>query len=197
MPAIRHNVLVASLLLLQACASTSPTGDESATGQAQGDGEVVPELTLNLPDDSIAPCPVGEGNDYTLLDRGFSALVAGQYIDAVTYFQRYQRLESSARAQWEAEIAIAYNSILPQSPFYDAAAARKSWQHLKDEQPRDVVIHEKVLMMRDALAAFAAMEIQIRALRNDNARLSADLEKREEAIRRLRELTLGQKGATQ
>ena len=48
--------------------------------------------------------------------------------------------------------------------------------------------------MRDALATFSAMSKQIDGLQKDNAKLTASLKKREEALRRLRELALGQKG---
>ena len=48
-------------------------------------------------------------------------------------------------------------------------------------------------MMRDALETFVAMDRKITKLNSDNKALSEDLAKREEALKRLRELTLGQK----
>ena len=89
-------------------------------------------------------------------------------------------------------IAIAYDSMLPDSPFYDPAAARTAYGKLKDQQVGGVPVHTKALMMRDALKTFVAMEQQINDLESDNALLRQDLEKREEALKRLRELTLGQ-----
>ena len=181
-------------LLLQACATSPPVATPSSTST---DPESVPELTLNMPDQSVDACLRDEGADYTFLDKGFSALVAGDHIEAVTYFQRYQRTESSPVADWEADIAIAYDSMLPQSPIYDPDAARKSYRRLQEAQPEGADFHEKTLMMRDALATFVAMRGQVTDLQKNNAVLSADLEKREEALRRLRELTLGQKAAVQ
>jgi hypothetical protein len=175
--------------MLQACSST-PATQQSAAEPAP---EAVPELTLNLPEQAQdCACVVTEEADYTFLDKGFNALVAGDHIEAVQYFQRYQRLESSPQANWEAGIAIAYDSMLPDSPFYDPAAARTAYGNLKDQQVGGVPIHTKALMMRDALETFVAMEQQISDLESDNALLRQDLEKREEALKRLRELTLGQ-----
>ncbi len=191
MPAIRTNALATAglLVLLQACSST-PATQQSAAESAP---EAVPELTLNLPEQAQdCACVVTEEADYTFLDKGFNALVAGDHIEAVQYFQRYQRLESSPQANWEAGIAIAYDSMLPDSPFYDPAAARTAYGNLKDQQVGGVPIHTKALMMRDALETFVAMEQQISDLKSDNALLRQDLEKREEALKRLRELTLGQ-----
>ena len=191
MPAIRTNALATAglLVLLQACSST-PATQQSAAESAP---EAVPELTLNLPEQAQdCACVVTEEADYTFLDKGFNALVAGDHIEAVQYFQRYQRLESSPQANWEAGIAIAYDSMLPDSPFYDPAAARTAYGNLKDQQVGGVPIHTKALMMRDALETFVAMEQQISDLESDNALLRQDLEKREEALKRLRELTLGQ-----
>ncbi|MDZ7782364.1 MAG: hypothetical protein U5K56_05270 [Halioglobus sp.] len=188
----RRAVVVGCLaLLLQACAggpreSTAPNGS-SAAQQSE------PELTLNLPDDN---CDCGRAEpapDYTFLDKGFSALVAGDHIEAVQYFQRYQRLESSVEADWEAGVAIAYDSMLPQSPFYDPRAARDAYETLSAVPIDSGRVHEKILLMRDALATLAAIQAKLTDLAEDNRRLSEDLAKREQALRRLRELTLGQK----
>jgi hypothetical protein len=154
----------------------------------------VPELTLNLPQQEDCTCVPENPADYTFLEKGFSALAGGDHIEAVQYFQRYQRLESSPQADWEAGIAIAYDSMLPQSPFYDTQAARKSYTRLKGQQVEGAPVHEKVLIMRDSLEIFMAMRERIYRLNTDNAVLKEELAKREEAIKRLRELALGQKG---
>ena len=155
----------------------------------------VPELTLNLPEQQDCTCVVTEQADYTFLEKGFSALVAGEHIEAVQHFQRYQRLESSPQAAWEADIAIAYDSMMPSSPFYDPGAARKSYTRLKSEQVEGAQVHEKVLLMQDSLDIFVAMELQLSTLKGENVVLKEELEKREEALKRLRELALGQKAA--
>jgi hypothetical protein len=192
LPSIRFTpVAVIALLLLQACA-TAPVPEEAAV---QPGPQEVPELTLNLPEQQDCTCVVTEQADYTFLEKGFSALVAGEHVEAVQHFQRYQRLESSPQAAWEADIAIAYDSMMPNSPFYDPAAARKSYTRLKSEQVEGAQAHEKVLLMRDSLDIFVAMELQLSTLRGDNVVLKEELGKREEALKRLRELALGQKAA--
>jgi hypothetical protein len=188
--AIRLPSLAAATLalLLQACATTPPEGEAAADPQA------VPELTLNLPQGEDCICVPESQADYTFLEKGFTALLDGDHVEAVQYFQRYQRLESSPQADWEAGITIAYDSMLPQSPFYDPQAARKSYTRLKSQQVKGAPVHEKVLIMRDSLEIFMTMRAQIYRLNTDNAVLKEEVAKREEALKRLRELALGQKG---
>ena len=199
MPAIRISTLALTglVLLLPGCASTPPPEEEPKIPAAPMDPNDLPELTLNLPEQTDVDCVRPDPVDYTFLDKGFSALVEGDHIEAVQYFQRYQRLEPTAEAAWEAGIAIAYDSMLPRSPFYDPAAAARSYERLQRQQVEGRRVHEKTLMMRDALETFAAMVHQIQDLETDNAMLSVNLAKREEALKRLRELTLGQKGVAQ
>ena len=201
MPAIRPALLAAAILvcLLQACATPAPS-EPAAQPQAQPEPqpEPVPELTLNLPQQQNCICDEEqEPRDYTFLEKGFDAMVAGEYIEAVQYFQRYNRLEDTPESDWETGIAIAYISMLPQSPFHDPEVARKSYRRLKKKYGDNLDLHEMTLVMRDSLETFVVMERKIEKLQADNATLRKELEKREEAIRRLRELTLGQKGAPQ
>lgn len=188
----RRAVVVGCLtLLLQACAGAPRESAEPNASSAAQRPE--PELTLNLPDGNCDCGRVEPDPDYTFLDKGFSALAGGDHIEAVQYFQRYQRLESSVEADWEAGVAIAYDSMLPQSPFYDPRAARDAYEALSAVPVDAQRVHEKILLLRDALATFAAIQGRVMDLAEDNRRLSEDLSKREQALRRLRELTLGQK----
>lgn len=157
----------------------------------------MPELTLNLPSQQQCACVPQEQADYTFLEKGFKELLDGEYIDAVQHFQRYQRLEASPRAQLEAGIAIAYVSMLPRSPFYDPEAARSSFKDLREKNAKELKVHEMTRMMRQSLLNFLVLEDHIEDLENSNTTLKEDLKKREEALKRLRELTLGQKGAKQ
>lgn len=187
----RAAVVCCLTFLLQACAGApQESAPPNASGTAQ---QPEPELTLNLPDGNCDCGRVEPAADYTFLNKGFSALVAGDHIEAVQYFQRYKRLESSVEADWEAGISIAYDSMLPQSPFYDPRAALKAFETLSAVPIDSLRVHETILLMRDALATFAAIQGKVRDLTEDNRRLSEDLAKREQALRRLRELTLGQK----
>jgi len=185
-------LLLAAAVFMTGCAN-SPSSEQTVSNNPDTTpAEPVPELTLNLPGEEGDVCADGTPVPMSLLDRGFSALVAGDHIEAVKYFQRYKQQENTAVADWEAGIAIAYDSMLSQSPFFDPGAARDSYRQLEKSQPQVALLHENAIMMRDALATLVAMQMQLGELRKDNATLSADLSKREEAIKRLRELTLGQ-----
>ncbi len=113
----------------------------------------------------------------------------------MNYFRRYQRLESSPGVDWEAGIAIAYDKMLPESPYFNWRAAREDYLRLAREKPKGMAVHEQILLMQDALAVFSDLHMQINDLQKQSDILTENLEKREEALRRLRELTLGQKGA--
>ncbi len=188
--------------LLQACVqqpvSNEPTPVTDAPNAPDTSPEPVPELTLNLPKGERCNCPAPAGEtDYTFLERGYDALSRGEDIEAVQYFQRYQRLESSPAADWEARIAIAYVSMLPRSPFFDPEAARKSYKELNKLLEPGMQVHQQSLLMRDSLETFVVMDRHIADLESNNDTLKEDLQKREEALRRLRELTLGQKAGRQ
>ncbi len=210
MPAIRPALPAAAILvwLLQACTAAAPVEQPVVLPESQQqtapdqpsapEQQPEPELTLNLPQQDKCDCTdIAELRDYTFLEKGFDAMVAGEYIDAVQYFQRYNRLEDTPESDWETGIAIAYISMLAKSPFYDPEVARKSYRRLKKKYGDGMELHAMTLVMRDSLETFVAMEHRIEELEAENTRLTGELQKREEAIRRLRELTLGQKGAEQ
>ena len=183
--------VVASVFLLQACTAAIPVEEMTPVVEKAP----VPELTLNL-EEQNCNCEVAETSDYTFLEKGFSELVAGDHIEAVQSFQRYQRIEKSAEADWESGIAIAYVSTLPKSPFYDPGEAQKAFSVLKKQKKEQDIkgknLHERALFMRDALEAFLVMQRHVNNLQVTNTTLKQDLKKREEALKRLRELALGQ-----
>ena len=180
-------VLGVIVLLLQACASGSPAIDSP---QVSGSNEI----TLNLPDQTLAPCVDDQnvGIDYTYLEKGFSAMVAGDNVEAVNYFGRYQRLESSPGADWEAGIAIAYEKMLPDSPYYNWRAAADAYRRLMRRVPEGIELNQQVLILGGTLAVLVELHDYIDELQNEKDDLSENLEKREEALKRLRELILGQ-----
>jgi hypothetical protein len=177
-------LLAALILLLQACASAPERAPSAEADQ-------VPEITLNLPQEGCQ-CAEQPPHDYTFLERGYSALAVAEYIEAVQYFQRYQRLESSPGSDWEAGVAIAFVSTLPNSPFYDPREARNVYRRLRVEDIEGLQIHPTALLMRQALEMFLDLDRENRDLKVEVSALSEDLEKREAALKRLRELTLGQ-----
>jgi hypothetical protein len=180
------------MCLLQACTTTAV--EESSVSN---DSEAVPELTLNLPQENCR-CAVSEDQpDYNFLEKGFDALTEGDYIEAVQSFQRYQRLEKSPEAQLESKIAIAYVSTLSKSPFFDPVEARRANRRLYKQLKPGMEVHPKILLMRDSLETFGVMQRHIKDLEASNATLTDDLRKREEALKRLRELALGQPATSQ
>ena len=183
--------LLFSGLILQGCSNVPQDS------QAPLDPNSVPELTLNLPDAGGCACVDQEQRDYTFLERGYSALALGEHIDAVEYFESYRRLEKTPEAEWEADIAIAFISMLPSSPFYDTRAARKSFVRLKEIRDTNpgMQLHNKAMIMSEAVETMVIMDRHNADMESANANLRDDLEKREEALKRLRELTLGQRGA--
>ncbi|MBE9540356.1 MAG: hypothetical protein IMF06_14830 [Proteobacteria bacterium] len=190
-------ISIAALCLLQACTAATPVEGVMApvnTGETRA--ETVPELTLNLPKENCTCVAEGQ-TDYTFLERGFTALAEGDHIEAVHSFQRYQRLEDSPEAQLEAKIAIAYMSTLTKSPFYDPVEARRAHRRLYKQLKPGMEVHQKILFMRDSLETFGVMQRHIVNLEAQNSTLAEDLAKREEALKRLRELALGQPAAQQ
>ena len=180
-------VLGVIVLLLQACASGSPAIDSPQVSSSN-------EISLNLPDQTLAPCVDDQnvGVDYTYLEKGFSAMVAGDNVEAVNYFRRYQRLESSPGADWEAGIAIAYEKMLPDSPYYNWRAAADAYRRLMRRVPEGIELNQQVLILGGTLAVLVELHDYIDELQNEKDDLSENLEKREEALKRLRELILGQ-----
>jgi hypothetical protein len=182
--------VIATVCLLQACASVPE--DKPLEGNGS-----IPELTLNLPEEGCSCVATGEQSDYTFLEKGFDALEEGDYIEAVQSFQRYQRVEQSPEAQLEAKIAIAYVSTLSKSPFFDPVEARRAHRHLYKQFKPGMEIHQEIIFMRDSLETFAVMQRHIVNLEASNATLTEDLRKREQALKRLRELALGQPASSQ
>lgn len=182
---------VAASLVLAGCVASPPPAPQEPAPRAPEDVE----LTLNLPErgqDCVCEAPAE--NDRTFLERGVETLAAGDYVEAIQYFQRYRRLEAQPVAQWEAEVAIAYASMLPSSPFYDVPAARAAYTDLQAREPEGTK-HHAIVLMQQALESFVLMDRHIEDLENRAGMLEDDLEKREQALKRLRELTLGQPGA--
>ena len=176
--------LLLSLALLLAACGGQPQRDAAATEQ-----EELPELNLNLPAGDCV-CDNPQAN-FTFLEKGFNALEEGAYLESLQYFQRYQRIEKTDLAQVEAGIAIAYLSILPDSPIYDRDTARDSYMPLRGLVTEDMKLHSEVQLMQASLDSFMEMYDQIEQLKETNGSLRSELEKREQAIKRLRDLTLG------
>ncbi len=179
------SLLLLPIILISACVS-KPTenGDRDTGEQSPKLNQDKDEVTTNL-------IKLDNGN-ISPLEKGFKALADGNHISAVQFFQLHSKVKNTLAADWEASIAIAYVSMLPGSPFYDMNAVRISYTQLSAWSIDDSLVNSQIVLMRDALEAFVSLHRELKDLERDNDVLEATLAKRESALRRLRELTLGQ-----
>jgi len=202
-PRSRLAALLVLAFSLQACAASpavtpaaaAPASAAATPGEPPVAAAAVPPLPLNLPELAECDCSEAPTTDYTFLEQGYRALLDGEYDEAMAQFERYQQLESSPRADLEAGIAIAYVRMLPRSSFYDPLQARNAFRVLREQNAKELGVHDYTRLMRQSLLNLLELQDKIDKLKANNSALKDDLEKREEALKRLRDLTLGQKAA--
>ena len=189
----------AALLTLSACVNSGhavPTPAPDGAPAAVVD-EKVPELHLNLPGATSCDCPVSAQQvDSTFLDKGYKALLDGEYEAAMEYFQRYQRVASSPAEELEARIAIAYTRMVPGTEFYNSKKARRAVNGISNQNISNVRIKDYIVLMLQSLRNLLELRYKLDKLETSNSILKEDLKKREEALKRLRDLTLGQKASS-
>ena len=202
-PRSRVTALLVLAFSLQACAASpaappaaaAPTVVATTPREPPVAAAAVPPLPLNLPELAECDCSEAPTTDYTFLEQGYRALLDGEYDEAMAHFERYQQLESSPRADLEAGIAIAYVRMLPRSSFYDPVQARNAFRTLREQNAKELGVHDYTRLMRQSLLNLLELQDKLDKLKANNSVLKDDLEKREEALKRLRDLTLGQKAA--
>lgn len=168
----------ALVLWLAGCASApNPAPEPAETHTAPDPAELnipIPEHRTDCDCDvAVAAAP----ENY--FDRGVRALAARDYARALVYFQRH-RDSAEDQAVREAEVGMAFVALLDSDNGVSIATSGASG------------IDERAEVMTLALAAIRALEGQLATLQHLNDVLSSDLAKREEALKRLRDLTLGQ-----
>ena len=166
-------VLLVAAMVLSGCAA-SPSTTPSADAQAVAHNLPTPAQMLDCDCDALALA----AENY--FDRGVRALAARDYDAAAEYFDRHKALET-AQAAREADLGLAFVTLLSKSGDVDALPAAEG-------------VDERAEVMILALAAVRTLEGQLDALEALNQALTKDLEKREDALKRLRDLTLGQQG---
>jgi hypothetical protein len=168
-----HIVSFAAVLAITGCSST-PEEISSEPTLAE------PELTLNLPEPTVSSCDCEAlvDSDENYFDRGVRALAARDYDQAVRYFESH-RLGGGTQEQREADVGMAFVTLMSKSLGADADTGSSA-------------VDERAEIMVLALAVLATLEGRLETLDALNRTLSKDLEKREEALKRLRDLTLGQ-----
>ncbi len=174
----RPSIRCFSLLLIAlmvGCASTAPI-DETV------DPVNEPEPVAQTAGSSSCDCESGAEAVWSDFDRGIQALADREYGVARIHFENH-REGGSAQEVREAEVGIAFAALMAE---VDSLTADSEFPDSLDERAEVMVF---------ALAAVQALEGQLESLDAINAALTDDLEKRDEAIKRLRELTLGQQEA--
>lgn len=169
----RFALPVATMILLAGCASPEPTATQPE--------QEVTAVELNLPEPQpIAPCDCEAlaVPDENYFDRGVRALAARDYEQAAIYFERH-RESGGSEAQREADVGAAFVALMTEASIATGEGGASG-------------VDERAEVMILALAAVQTLEGRIEALDALNKAISEDLEKREEALKRLRELTLGQ-----
>lgn len=175
----RYSLVIALSVTLFACQSVPELPAEPQT-----ENDPVSQINLNIPDpkaepETGCPCPEGVARDENYFDRGVRALAARDYERAGVYFERH-RQEGGPQAQREADVGLAFVTLLDKALEGTDAAFQGAG------------VDERAEVMILALAAVQVLEGRLDALDAINKALTEDLGKREEALKRLRDLTLGQ-----
>ena len=165
-------LLTAAVLLLGGCGLAPVTGADGAESAepsaSQGDGETLMSGTCDCPSDVL----------FDAYDEGVRALAAGQYEAARSAFAAYAA-SGGEGVSAEATTATELSHRLEQRQSAPLVIQN-------DDQRSRVSITEMVLQM------IVQLEGELNAMSESNQTLSAELAKREDALKRLRELTLGQ-----
>jgi hypothetical protein len=169
-----HAVACAVLMLTLIGCASSPVPEPEP--EPILDSEINLHLPIDEPDDFACQCVVAPSENY--FDRGVRALAARDYPQAKIYFEEH-RVSDAEDAEREADIGLAFVALLSlevseNHPAYSASG-----------------IDERAEMMALALAAVTVLEDRLKALTALNEVLSTDLERREDALKRLRDLALG------
>ena len=165
-------LLTAAVLLLGGCGLAPVTGaggaEPAEASASQGDGEALMSGTCDCPSDVA----------FDAYDEGVLALAAGQYEAARAAFAAYAA-SGDERVAAEAATATDLSHRLEQN-------RSAPWVSTNDDQQSRVTLTEMMLELMTQL------EVELKTVSESNQTLSAELAKREDALKRLRELTLGQ-----
>ena len=166
-----HLLFLSALFVLSGC-SLQPS--DAASGSADVSG--ADQSAAGEVEKGVCQCLGDSPSDHFML--GLQALSQGDYVAAVERFEEHA-LSGGEQALKEAAAGQALVDTLSEYPIeVDPSAER--------------VVSDRAVLIDLVLVLIGGLEQQIANLGAENAALSADLEKREEALKRLRELTLGQ-----
>ena len=166
-----HFFFLSALLVLSGC-SLQPSDAASGSGDQSGSDQ---RATSDL-EASVCQRPSDSLSDGFML--GLQALSQGDYAAAGQHFEEHA-LSGDEQAPREAAAGQALaNTLFEYSIREDSSTA--------DE------VTDRAMLIDLVLVLIAGLEQKVAELSAENAVLAVDLEKREEALKRLRELTLGQ-----
>ena len=165
-------LLFAVTLLLGGCGLVPVDGaggaDPTAANASQGEGYAVMSGVCDCPSTAV----------FDVYDEGVRALAAGEYEAARAAFAAYAA-SGEEGAVAKAATATDLSNRLEQNRSVPLAITN-------DDQRSRAIITELVLDL------LVQLEAELNAMGESNQNLSAELAKREDALKRLRELTLGQ-----
>ena len=173
---VKHQRLVdlfflSALLVLSGC-SVQPSGVASGSSdQSELDQSAAGEVEA-----SVCQCPIDSPSDDFML--GLQALSQGDYAAAGQHFDQH---------------AHGGGEQAPREAAAGQALADTLYEHLIGEGSSTAdEVTDRAMLIDLVLMLIAGLEQKVAELSAENAALVVDLEKREEALKRLRELTLGQ-----
>ena len=166
-----HLFLLSALLVLYGC-GLQPSDAASGSGDQNGSDQ---SATSGL-EASVCQCPSDSPSDDFML--GLQALSQGDYAAAGQHFEEHV-LSGGEQAPTEAAAGQALAETLSEYPIGEDSSTA-------DE------ITDRTMLIDLVLVLIAELEQKVAELSAENAALALGLEKREEALKRLRELTLGQ-----
>ncbi len=166
-----HLLFLFALLLLSGCSFLPSDAASGSSDQSGPDQSAAGELEAD-----VCQCPGDSSSDHFML--GLQSLSQGDYVAAGKHFEKHA-LTGGGQPPREAAAGQALVDTLSQYPVEG------------DPSTTDGVTDRSALIDL-VLVLIAGLEQQVADLSAENAALAIDLEKREEALKRLRELTLGQ-----
>lgn len=169
-PRLSFIILLPALMGLCGCA-TPPDADGDVTG---GPDSVISES--ESASDGLCECP--ENPQVDDFDAALQALAQGDFEAAAAALSRHADL-GSGRNRSEARAGRELADLLARYPADGGTIASLPGS-------------DRAALIQLVLTLVDRLETNIATLGGQNAQLAADLEKREEALKRLRELTLGQ-----
>ena len=167
---LAHLLFFSALLLLSSCA-LQPS--DSASGNVEQSGS--DQSLASERETGVCQCSGDSPSDLFML--GLQALSQGDYLAAGERFQEHA-LSGGEQAPKEAAAGQALIDTLS--------------EHSIERESAVGEVSDRAVLIDLVLVLIAGLEQQIANLGAENATLVADLDKREEALKRLRELTLGQ-----